>query len=118
MIAHKAAEVAFYTPWTAYQMWFIEAKYELASPTVLSYLWSRLAMVLEHCMLVVPIVLLIVKVMEWSNEYLVLVFFLATGFVKVVLLWIYPKLIMPLFATYEDLPKYTECIHEQIRNEA
>ena len=48
-------------------MWCIEAKYELANPTIFSYLWSRLAMIIEHCIIVVPIVLLIVKVMEWSD---------------------------------------------------
>ena len=112
MITYKSAEVLFYTPWTAYQMWYIEAKYELAFPTVGSYLWSRFAMVLEHILLAIPLVLLIVKVMEWSGNYVSLVFLLATGLVKFIILFIYPKIIMPLFATYEDLPSYVDCIRE------
>ena len=93
-------------------MWYIEAKYELAFPTVGSYLWSRFAMVLEHILLAIPLVLLIVKVMEWSGNYVSLVFLLATGLVKFIILFIYPKIIMPLFATYEDLPSYVDCIRE------
>ena len=93
-------------------MWYIEAKYELAFPTVGSYIWSRFAMVLEHILLAIPLILLIVKVMEWSGNYVSLVFFLATGFVKFTILWIYPKVIMPLFASYEELPSYTDCIKE------
>ena len=69
-------------------------------------------------MLAIPLILLIVKVMEWSGNYVSLVFLLATGLVKFILLWIYPKIIMPLFATYEDLPSYTDCIKEQIKIEA
>ena len=93
-------------------MWYIEAKYELAFPTVGSYIWSRFAIVLEHILLAVPLVLLVVKVMEWSGNYVSVVFLLATGLVKFILLWIYPKVIMPLFATYDDLPGYTDCIKE------
>ena len=99
-------------------MWNIEAKYELAYPTVGSYIWSRFAMVLEHILLAIPLVLLIVKVMEWSGNYVSLVFLLTTGLVKFAILWIYPKVIMPLFASYEDLPSYTDCIREQVKIEA
>ena len=62
-------------------MWYIEAKYELAFPTVGSYIWSRFAMVLEHILLAIPLILLIVKVMEWSGNYVSLVFLLVTFYV-------------------------------------
>ena len=38
-ITYKFAEVVLFTPWTAYQMWAIEKKYELAEPTIGSFIW-------------------------------------------------------------------------------
>ena len=60
-------------------------------------------MLLEYILLTVPIILFIIKVMEWSGDYLILVFFLATGLVKLFIMWMYPRLISPLFSAYEDL---------------
>lgn len=75
-------------------------------------------MILEHLILIMPVVLLIVKVMQWTGNYLVLVFLLATALVKLMLTWIYPKLIMPLFSSFEDLPDYVNPILPTIKDEA
>ena len=40
-----------------------------------------------------PVILLIVKVIEWSGVYLPLVFFLSVALGKLILLYLYPKLI-------------------------
>jgi len=55
-------------------------------------------------LLPLPVFLLIVKVMEWSQDYLVLVFFLATAFVELIIIWLYPKVIHPLTADMQPLP--------------
>ena len=87
-------------------MWGIEKRYELAEPTLGSFLWMRVAMILEFVILHVPLILLIVKVMEWTGDYLVLAFLLATAVVKIVILKLYPMLIMPLFSSFEELPSW------------
>ena len=38
MITWKTAKILFLTPWTAYQMWGIERRYELAEPTFCSFI--------------------------------------------------------------------------------
>ena len=60
-------------------------------------------MLLEYILLPIPVILFIVKVMEWTGNYLVLVFFCATALVKLFLMWVYPRVIAPLFSKYEDL---------------
>ena len=69
-------------------------------------------------MLIMPVILLIVKVMQWSGDYLVLVFLFATALVKYIMMWLYPKLIMPLFSTFEELPEYAAPIIPAIKDEA
>ena len=99
-------------------MWAIDKKYGLAEPTVGSFIWFRIGMVLEYLLLVIPVALLIVKVMQWSGDYLVLVFLLATALVKFIMMWIYPKIIMPLFSSFEELPEYASPIIHAIKDEA
>ena len=62
--------------------------------------------------------LLIVKVMEWSGNYLPLVFFLCVGLGKMVILYIYPMVIQPLFSTQEELPEYATPLRIYIIKEA
>ena len=75
-------------------------------------------MIVEFLLLVVPVMTLIVKLTEWSGPYLVLVFLLSTGFVQLVIMWLYPKLIMPLFSTFEPLPDWANPIKRSIIDEA
>ena len=62
-LTFKTVEISWYTPWAAYQMWKVEKKHGLAEPEPLTFIWGRLAMIIEHMIMVVPVVLLIVKVM-------------------------------------------------------
>ena len=118
LITHKTAEVLWFTPWTLYQMWYIEKPHGLSEPTVCSFICMRLSMIVEFLLLVVPVMTLIVKLTEWSGPYLVLVFLLSTGFVQLVIMWLYPKLIMPLFSTFEPLPDWANPIKRSIIDEA
>ena len=62
--------------------------------------------------------LLIVKVMEWSGNFLPLVFFLSVALGKLVILYLYPMLIQPLFSTQEELPEYAAPLRIYILKEA
>ena len=88
-------------------MFYLEKKYELAEPTLLGFIWLRIAMVLEFTLMTLPVVLLIVKVMEWTGDYLILAFFLSTALVKIIVMYIYPLLIRPLFSQFEELGDWT-----------
>ena len=89
-------------------MWTIEKKFELSEPTAGSFLCERFAMIMEFILIVIPVIFLIAKVMEWSGDYLVLVFFLTTAVVKIFLSYIYPLVIMPMTSSTEDLPGYAD----------
>ena len=105
-------------PWAIYQNWCIEKAFGLSKPTVLSFIWMRIAMVLQNFLLVTPVCLLIVKVMEWSGDWLVLVFFLCTFIVKLVIIYAYPILIAPLFSSIEKLPSWVDPIRFYLEDEA
>ena len=107
-VTFKAAEIAWYTPWAVYQMWCVEKKHGLAEPEVLTFIWGRIAEIISHMIMVVPVVLLIVKVMEWSGQWVFLVFFGSTALVKSIMMWLYPILIVPLFSQYEPMPDYVK----------
>ena len=68
--------------------------------------------------MVLPVVLLVVKVMEWSGNYLVLVFFLCTALIKFLLMYLYPLVVAPLFSSYEDLPDWASGMRGAIEEEA
>ena len=89
-------------------MFVIEKNFELADPTIIGFLWFRIAMVIEFILIPLPVVLLIVKVMEWSGDYLVLVLFLTTALVKVLLMYVHPMLISPLFSHFEELGEWAD----------
>ena len=99
-------------------MWRIEKPAGLAEPTVCSFICSRLGMILEFIFMVVPVMTLVVKVTEWSGPYLVIVFAVCTSLVLVLIMWLYPKIIMPLFSTFEPLPAWADPIKEHIIEEA
>lgn len=98
IITYRGAELLIYTPFTAYQMWGIDKKFGLAEPTVLSFAFSRVAMWLEFVILVVPVSLLIIKMMEWTENYIVLAFFCCTAIVKLSIVYLYPIICLPLFS--------------------
>ncbi len=87
-----------YTPFTAYQMWGIDKKFGLADPSVLSFAFSRFAMWLEFILMVVPVSLLIIKMMEWTENYIILAFFLCTAIVKLCIVYLYPIICLPMFS--------------------
>lgn len=87
-------------------------------PELGSFLWMRFAKIIQFMLSLLPIALLIVKVMEWSGNYVPLVFLCATGIVKFILLYIYPKLIMPLESSVEDIPDYAQRLLPFIQKEA
>lgn len=43
-------------------------------------------MLLEYILLVMPVVMLIVKTMQWSGDFIVLTFFLSTAFIKLLII--------------------------------
>ena len=117
-VTYKVAEIVWMSPWLAYQMWGIEKKYGLAEPSVIGFMLMRFALIIEFIIMVLPVVLLVVKVMEWTGNYLVLVFFLCTALVKFLLSYLYPVVISPLFSSYEDLPERASGMRGAIAEEA
>ena len=62
-----------------------------------------------------PVTLLIIKVCEWSGDYLVLVFFLTTTLVELVILWAYPRFIYPLSAKLSPLPDKYDSLRSRVK---
>jgi len=117
-VTYRAVEIALFTPASAYQTWAIEKVYNQADPTVSQFILSRLAMLAEFVLMVMPVALLVVKVMQWTGDYLVLVFFLCTSAVTISIRLVYPRLIEPLFSTHEELPEWMSPLRFHIVYEA
>ena len=118
-LTFKTILTALHTPWTAYQMWGIEKEFGLAEPTVGSFICTRLTAVIQFMILWVPIGLFLAKVIEWTGDYLLLAIFGGTALVKLLMMYIYPKVIMPMTGSYEPLPDYThELVNKYMTPEA
>ena len=52
-----------------------------------------------------PLILFLIKIVEWTGPYITIVFLLSTALFKIVLLYLYLIVIMPFFAKFKDLPE-------------
>ena len=71
-------------------------------------------MLIEYCILVLPVFLLIVKVQEWTGDFIVLAFFLLTAIVKGIIVWLYPKIIQPITASKSKFPEKHHRVEQEI----
>jgi len=85
---------------------------------VCQFILSRFAMLIEFLLIIMPVALLVVKVMQWTGNYVVLAFFLCTAAVTLLVKLIYPRLIEPLFSTNEELPEWMSPLRFHIVHEA
>ncbi len=72
---------------------------------------------LEFVLMVMPVSLLIIKMMEWTENYIVLAFFLCTAIVKLCIVYLYPIIILPLFSEVTELPFWADPIKVFIKKE-
>ena len=61
-------------------------------------------MIVEFVMLPLPVFCLVVKVIEWSGDYVWLSFLGATAVVELFLVWLYPRVIKPLTSAKKPMP--------------
>ncbi len=105
LVTYRAGELLIYTPWSLYDTFCIEAAYGMSRASCGSFVINRFAMLIEYCLLVLPVFLLIVKVQQWTGDFLVLAFFLLTAIVKGAIVWLYPKIIHPITASKSKFPE-------------
>ena len=79
--------------------------------TCCSVLCERLLLLFSFMLIEVPILALFAFGMQWTHDYLFLVCFFMTGVIRLVILYLYPVVIMPLFSSFEDLPEE----HKELR---
>ena len=76
----------------------------MSKATFGSFLISRIVMLVEFIMLPLPVFCFIVKVIEWSGDYIWLSFLGATAIVELVIVWLYPRVIKPLTSAKKPMP--------------
>ncbi len=62
MVTYRFSELVIYSPWAAYDTFWIEKHYGMSRATCGSFLLNRAAMLIEYCLIVLPVFMLIVKV--------------------------------------------------------
>ncbi len=62
LVTYRFGELFVYTPWAMFDTFCIEKAYGMSRATCGSFLINRAAMLIEYCLLVLPIFMLIVKV--------------------------------------------------------
>lgn len=76
---------------------------------------SRFTMLLEYVLLTIPVFMFIVKVQQWTGDYLVLAFFCLTSVVKGAVTWLYPRVIHPLTASKQRFPEKYRRVEEELK---
>lgn len=114
LVTYRALELLWYSPWSAYITFTTETEFGMSKATVGSFLFSRVALLLEYILLNITIFLLIVKVMEWTGDYLLLAFFFGTLIVELFVIWLFPRVIHPLTAATSPLPEKHKRLLEEL----
>lgn len=110
-LAHNMLSNLAHMPFAFARTFGIEKPYGLSEAGPLEFLISRAMMVLEHVLVVLPVTAFVVKVIEFSGEHLLVSFFFGTALIEYVIIYLYPHLIMPLFAKYEPMKKSHPELH-------
>lgn len=103
-LTYKLIDLIVHLPFGYYETFKVKKKYGFSEATCCSFIIEKLGTVIEFILLPLPLLLLVAKVDQWVGNYIILVFLLVTGVAKVGILYLYPMIIMPLFASYEELP--------------
>ncbi len=112
-IAYKLADNVLHMP-SAVAMTCLDRSYKLSEAGPIEFLISRIMMLVEYVLIVVPVTAFVIKVIEYSGDYLLVSFFFGTFAVELVIMYVYPRLIQPLTAKYEPLSKNNTALHGQI----
>jgi hypothetical protein len=62
LVTYRFTELTFYTPWAIYDTFCIDVAFGMSKAGCGSFVISRISMLIEYCLLVVPVFLFIVKV--------------------------------------------------------
>ena len=107
-LIYKLLDIVVHMPFGIYVTWWIEIPQGLSEATPCSYLWERFAMLLEFLLLNVPVLLIICLAAHLSGNWLWLVCLLTTGIFKILILYMYPVVIMPIFSNFSLLEELEE----------
>ena len=73
-------------------------------------------MLVVYILMVLPVTAFVIKVIEYSGDYLLYSFLFGTFAVELVIFYVYPRLIQPLTANYEPLSKVNPKLHKKVVN--
>jgi len=111
-LIYKLLDIVVHMPFGIYVTWWIEVPQGFSDATPCTYIWERFAVLLEFALLNVPVLLIICLAALLSGKWLWLVCLLTTGFFKLLILYMYPVVIMPIFSSFTLLEEEEE--HEVI----
>ena len=111
-ITYKFLDVLIHLPFGYVETFKIKKKHGFSQATCCSFLVERLGMLLEFIILPLPGILLFSKVVQWTGNYISIFFLFATGIFKLIVLYLHPYVIMPIFASYNELPNDIELRHK------
>ena len=103
-ILFKLAEILAHVTFHWYQTFKISKKYGFSEATCGTFIYDKVAALLEFLILVGPLSILMVGLLQITGKYIALCCLLLTPIFKFLVLWLYPRVIMPLFAEYKVFP--------------
>ena len=103
IVVGKSLSILVDTPAAFYKVFYIDKPFDLSNATLLSFLWTRIAMLIEFIILIVPVFVLVYKLVEQTGENVHLCFLFGTCIVEIVIMVIYPRLIEPLTSSKEPI---------------
>ena len=100
----KLFDILVHVFFGVYQTFFITKKYGFSEATPCTFIREKLMVFVGHMILTTPLILLITASVELTGKYIILIVIVLTPIVKFILLYLYPKIIMPLFSNFKVFP--------------
>ena len=101
----KSFEIIAHVTFHAYETFGISKKYGFSKATVCTFIGDRFACLLEFCLLQMSAAILVTFVLQLTGKFLVLVVIILTPIIKFLVLYFYPRCILPIFADYKIFPE-------------
>ena len=103
----KTVDIMLHIPFSMYETFWISKKWGFSEATACTFLRERFTILLEFLFLVGPLAVLVTVVVQITGKYVILGVIVLTPIVKFIVLYLYPKLIMPLYSNFKVFPAET-----------
>ena len=94
---------SLHQPWLLFKVFVLEQKHGFNNMTVKVYFIDLMKKFIVNQFIVLPTVGIFIFIVKWGDDFFFIYVWLSLSVIILILLWIYPTLIAPIFDTYTPL---------------